>query len=119
MTAVLLFYLARRLFDSRVAWTTVALFLGTDLFWRFSISGLSTMLVMFVFLSAVLFALLLLERQTREANCRKPRQFAFAAAIGAITAVGCLTRYSFGWLIIPVLVFIGFCFSAGTGCFFA
>ena len=36
----LTFFLARRLFDSRVAWLSAALLLGTELLWRFSVSGL-------------------------------------------------------------------------------
>ena len=35
----LTFLLARRLFDSGVAWLSAALLLGTELFWRFSMSG--------------------------------------------------------------------------------
>ena len=48
---VMVFFLARQLFDSTVAWTSSAVFLGTDLLWRFSISGLSTMLAMLIFLA--------------------------------------------------------------------
>jgi len=40
VAAVMLFFLARRLFDSAVAWTSTILFLGTELLWRFSTSGL-------------------------------------------------------------------------------
>ena len=44
------FFLARKLFDTRVAWLSAILVLGSELFWRFSVSGLSTMLLMMIFL---------------------------------------------------------------------
>ena len=104
---VIIFFLARKLFDPLVGWTSAALFLGTNLFWRFSMSGLSTMLVMFIFLLLVL-CLMRLERGIREGLWAHRRQLLTAAGIGALTAVGCLTRYSFGWLIIAVVLFLGF-----------
>ena len=104
-TVVALFFIARQLFNAAVAWTSAALFLGTDLFWRFSISGLSTMLVM-LFLLLLAWGLMLLEQKTREAKLPTNRQLLLAVAIGALVGLGCLTRYSFGWLIIPVLAFL-------------
>ncbi len=47
---VLVFRLALRLFDATVAWISVLVLAGSDLFWRFSVSGLSTMLL-FVWLA--------------------------------------------------------------------
>ncbi len=51
---VLLFRIARKLFDDRVAWLSALLFGGTSLFWKFSASGLSTSWVVVVFLAVVL-----------------------------------------------------------------
>jgi hypothetical protein len=104
---VMVFFLARKLFDGLVAWTSAALFFGTDLFWRFSMSGLSTMLVMLIFLTLA-WCLLRLECGIREGNWAERRQLLAAAGIGALTAFGCLTRYSFGWLIIAVVMFLFF-----------
>ena len=58
---VLTFLLARRLFDPGVAWLSGTLLLFTELFWRFSVSGLSTMLVILVFIGLV-WCLVLLEQ---------------------------------------------------------
>lgn len=112
MATILVFKIARSLFDSLVAWTSAGLFIGTDLYWRLSISGLSTMLVIVIFL-ALAWCLLHLERRDREATedamfCRN-RQLLMAGAIGALTGIGCLTRYSFGWLIIPVVLYLLSC----------
>lgn len=103
--AVMLFFLARRLFDATVAWTSAGILIGTDLLWRFSISGLSTMLLMVIFLSLA-WCVLHLEQQTRENKMPLKAQLKWAAVIGALTGVGCLTRYSFGWLILPVVIFM-------------
>jgi 4-amino-4-deoxy-L-arabinose transferase-like glycosyltransferase len=101
---VLLFFLARRLFDLKVAWTSGGLFLGTDLFWRFSISGLSTNLVILIFLGLAWCVVLLEEEGRKEApNSRRLQLLAVLA--GVLLGLGCLTRYSFGWLMLPVLVF--------------
>lgn len=55
-SVVIVFFLVRELFDSRIAWMTAGLVLLTDLLWRFSISGLPQMLMLFLF-SAALWAI--------------------------------------------------------------
>jgi hypothetical protein len=101
------FFFALRLFDPRVAWTAAGIFLGTDLFWRFSISGLSTMLLILIFL-ALCGALMVLEKLGREAEANASQFIlvGLAGAIGVVLGIGCLTRYSFGFLILPVLFFL-------------
>ncbi len=102
--AVMIFFIARRWFDGGVAWTSAIVFAGTDLFWRFSISGLSTMLLLVIFLGVV-WCLALLEEGVRAG--RSPAWLMLlAAAVGVLTGAGALTRYAFGWLIIPALIFL-------------
>jgi hypothetical protein len=105
VSVVAVFFLARRFFDSEVAWTSAGVFLGTDLFWRFSISGLSTMLLILIFIG-LSWCLVALEKSAREGQGNPLFLIALAAAVGVIIGIGCLTRYSFGWLIIPVLLFL-------------
>jgi len=50
---VVLFFLARKLFDADVARLSAIFLLGNELFWRFSVSGLSTMLLLLIFLGLV------------------------------------------------------------------
>jgi 4-amino-4-deoxy-L-arabinose transferase-like glycosyltransferase len=102
---MLLFFLARRLFDPVVAWTLAALFLGTDLFWRFSISGLSTMLLIAIFLGIV-WCLVLLEQRGRETDAGPAPILALAALAGALVGIGALTRYSFAALVLPVAAYM-------------
>ena len=103
--AVLIFLIARRLFDSTVAWLTALLVVGCELLWRFSASGLPTLLLMIIFLGLT-WCLLKIELAVREPATSRIPVFWLALIAGAIVGVGALTRYSFGWLIIPVMLFL-------------
>ena len=103
LAILLLFTITRELFGPSVAWVSSILFAATDLFWRFSISGLSTMLLVVIFLCTV-WALVRFERQTRESGSARTPWLA-AILAGVCVGLGCLTRYSFGWLMGPVLIF--------------
>jgi hypothetical protein len=101
---VLTFFLARRLFDASVAWVSATILFGSELLWRFSASGLSTMLLLLVF-AGLVWCLVLIEAEEREPKRGKGRLLMLAAAAGLLVGVGMLTRYAFGWLIIPVILF--------------
>src|SRR5206468_3943560 len=58
------YFLARRLFDASVAWLSGVLVLATELLWRFSVSGLSTLLLLVIFMGLV-WCLVLLEEAAR------------------------------------------------------
>ena len=60
----LVFFLARRLFDRGVARLSAGLLLGSELFWRFSVSGLSTMLLVLIFLGLA-WCVVLVEEEAR------------------------------------------------------
>ena len=106
VAAFLLFKLARRLFDNAVAWLTAAIFAGSELFWRFSISGISTLLLV-VILLGVVWCLVLMEQRARENPDTGLGQMIFLAlTAGALVGLGGLTRYSFCWLILPVIFFL-------------
>ena len=105
--AALTFFLARKLFDVNVAWLSALLTLGCELLWRFSVSGLSTMLLMVIFLGLV-WCVLRIEEMGREPQPRATRLLGLALAAGVLIGVGALTRYAFGWTIIPVVLFLLF-----------
>ena len=88
-----------------MAWLSAGLLLGTELLWRFSVSGLSTMLLMVIFLGLV-WCVVLLEQEARAAKWGPYGILVLAGLAGAMVGLGGLTRYAFGWLIIPVLVFL-------------
>ncbi len=102
---VLTFLLARKLFDPAAAWLSALLVLGCALLWRFSISGLSTLLLMIIFLGLT-WCMSKFEELAREPQPRPDWLFILAATAGVLTGMGALTRYAFGWVIIPVAAFL-------------
>jgi hypothetical protein len=107
VVVVLTFFLARKLFDVNVAWLSALLIIGCELLWRFSVSGLSTMLLMVIFLG-LMWCVLRIEEMGREPQPRATWLLGLALAAGVLTGVGALTRYAFGWTIIPVALFLFF-----------
>jgi len=108
---LVLFQVARRLFDPAVAWLSAFIFSGTELFWEFSASGLSTLWLVLLFLGLVWCLVLLEERERRPDPPRLGGSLALAAAAGALAGIGGLSRYSFAWMILPVLIFLGLYFT--------
>ncbi|HXT10158.1 MAG TPA: glycosyltransferase family 39 protein [Candidatus Angelobacter sp.] len=103
---VMVFFWARRLFDFSVARLSVILLLGTEVLWRFSASGLSTTLLMVIFMG-VIWCLTLWESEVREPKGGPNKLLLLSVAVGALTGIGGLTRYSFLCMIIPVVIFLG------------
>ena len=107
VVVVLTFFLARKLFDVNVAWLAALLTIGCELLWQFSVSGLSTLLLMVIFLGLT-WCVLRIEEMVREPQPRRNWLLGLALASGVLTGVGALTRYAFGWTIIPVALFLFF-----------
>ncbi|HEX5399546.1 MAG TPA: glycosyltransferase family 39 protein, partial [Verrucomicrobiae bacterium] len=106
VTSVMLtFFLARKLFDTTVAWLSAILMIGCELLWRFSVSGLSTMLLLVIFLGLA-WCLVKIEEAARDPQPGEKRLLGLALVAGLLTGVGALTRYAFGWVIVPVTVFL-------------
>jgi hypothetical protein len=103
----LTFFLVRKLFDVNVASLSALLTLGCELLWRFSVSGLSTILLMVIFLGLT-WCVLRIEEMGREPQPRAAWLLGLALAAGVLVGVGALTRYAFGWTIIPVVLFLLF-----------
>jgi hypothetical protein len=112
-SAFILFQVARRLFDNSVAWLSAIIFAGTELFWKFSASGLSTIWLILIFLGMVWCLVLLEERERRAEPPCLPGSLALAAAVGVLAGIGGLSRYSFAWMILPVLMFLLLFFTRG------
>jgi hypothetical protein len=102
---VLTFFIARKLFDAAVAWLSAILTIGCELLWRFSVSGLSTLLLLVIFLGLA-WCVLKIEETAREPQPRLNRLLGLAVMAGLLTGVGALTRYAFGWTMIPLIVFL-------------
>ena len=104
--AMLLVYrIAVRLFDKPVGYLAVVLMALTELYWEFATSGLSTMLLMALCLWLV-DVLITFEIGAREGLRSRTWLLGMAAYAGALVGLMALTRYSMGWLILPVAVYL-------------
>jgi len=108
--ACLVFSLARRLFDEPVAWVSAAVFGGTELFWRHSVSGLPT-LWMTLLMLVLIHVLVRLDATGAPtgggASASRPGLMIFLAiAAGVVTGMLGLTRYGMLALIIPVIGYL-------------
>ena len=107
LTAILVFSLGKRLFDSRVAWMSMVAFLGTDLVWQYSLTALSTTFLMFIITGALMCAL---EVCCVGEACFENDDRSFAPAwiwgfvVALLLAVACLTRLHLLVLLIPLFV---------------
>lgn len=111
LLAVLLAWrLARILFDPTVAWLSAAVILGADLLWRFSISGLSTMLAL-ALLMLVANLLVAAERGAREDDWGAARLYFTALLAGSLMGALGLTRYALGCLVLPVMLYFNLFFA--------
>lgn len=103
--------IGKRLFSAGVAWFAAGILGCTELFWRISMWGGSTTLLLAGVLGAI-YCLVRLEEGTREEG-RSSAWFAgWAALAGLAMGLAALTRYSAGWLLLPVLAFYGLYFGA-------
>jgi hypothetical protein len=105
LAAVMVFFIAKKLFDAPVARVAMVLMLGNELLWRFSASGLSTMLLLLIFL-ALAWEMLKIEELARAEEPDFTQILCWSFAAGILTGIGALTRYAFGWTIIPVTLFL-------------
>ncbi|MGB0580678.1 MAG: hypothetical protein ACPGVU_13320, partial [Limisphaerales bacterium] len=109
LTVLGLWLLAKQMFDEFVAWISAALLAGTGLLWGYSISGLSTCLLLF--LAVVLAHVLTAMERRSEDESGMLKLVAFAVMAGVLTGAMGLTRYSMLWLIIPVVAYCNICFQ--------
>lgn len=103
LAVIATYFLAAKLFDPGIAGLSIIVMLGCDLLWRFSTSGLSTMLLMLIFL-ALFWCVLKIEEDALEPDII--RLLSWSVFAGLLTGIGALTRYAFGWTLIPVLLFL-------------
>ena len=101
----LTFVVAKTILDVSAAWLAAVLMLGSDCLWKFSVSGLPMLLLMAIFLGLV-WCLTKLDVESRAENPRPRRLFNLALVAGLLAGLGTLTRYSFGWVMGPVVIFL-------------
>ncbi len=102
---IITFFVARKLFDDKIAQLAAFLTLACEVLWHFSASGLSTMLLLLIF-SGLVWCVLKIEEAAREEVPDAMRILCWSVAVGILAGAGMLTRYSFGWVILPVVLFL-------------
>ena len=109
LTAILVFALGRRLFDDRVAWMSLVAFLGTDMVWHYTLTALSTSVLMFLVTAALMCAL---EIFCVGEACFESEDRSFAPAwlwgfaVALLLAAACLTRLHLLVLLAPLFVLL-------------
>jgi len=104
----LTFVVAKTIFDAPAAWLAAVLMLASDQLWKFSVSGLPILLLLVIFLGLVwcLTQFEIMGRVENPEQVTEPRRrFMLAAAAGLLAGLGMLTRYSFGWVIVPLVIY--------------
>ncbi|HLP76196.1 MAG TPA: hypothetical protein VK327_04695 [Candidatus Paceibacterota bacterium] len=100
------YFWARRMFDVAIANTSAILLLGSEVLWRFSASGLSTMLLLLIFMSLVSCLSPLLEGDVPEPKHGPMKLLGLAMMTGLLLGLAGLTRYGFALLIVPAVVVV-------------
>jgi 4-amino-4-deoxy-L-arabinose transferase-like glycosyltransferase len=100
----LTFLMAKAIFDAPAAWLAALMMLGSDKLWRLSVSGLPVLLLLVIFLGLA-WCLASFETLNRLENPSPRRQLLLAAAAGLLVGLGMMTRYAFGWLLVPVIIY--------------
>ena len=107
---LVIYHLAKRLFDAPVAWFTVIVLGGTDLFWRYSQSGLPTMLAALL-LAITVWLLTKAEQGARESEWNAGKLLPLVLLGGVTLGLAALTRYSLAVLIVPALIYVAYAFE--------
>lgn len=90
------FLLVRRLFDSKIAWLTAIVVFLSDMMWRFSVSGLPQMLMLFLFSVALLLLHHAITARLEESTGRMLLSLAgVAVLLGLMTLAQPLTVWLF------------------------
>ena len=98
--AILVLRLGKRLFDEPVGWISAAVFVGAEIFWKASLGGVPApfLSVLFLFLFSTLASI-----QSDEERGKLWR----VLLAGVLLGIAGLTRYSYAWLLIPMIFWLG------------
>ncbi|MCB1070024.1 MAG: glycosyltransferase family 39 protein [Kiritimatiellae bacterium] len=106
LTGLILFLLARRYFDPRIAIIGVSLFFLSDLVWQTSITGLNLSLLTLLVLSSIWFGLMASEGFD-DPQTKPSRAYLLLGISALFLGLACITRYA-AWALVPgFLLWIG------------
>jgi hypothetical protein len=105
LSIVVLFFVARRLFDQRLAFLACTLVILCDMLWQYSLSGLPQMLMLLIF-NSTLYALV----RAIEARHNEQPTMRWLAAVGFGFALLALSHALTLWMFAGALIFIAWYF---------
>jgi hypothetical protein len=108
LTLLLVFVLGRRLFDERVAWIGTVAFILSDTVWQYSLTALSTCLLMFLVTAALVCACEIFavsEKASGSEEASMAPAWPWSLLLGLLLAAACLTRLHLLVLLAPLLLF--------------
>ena len=109
--AFLLFQVGRRWFEHSIGALAVLVFLGSKNNWDFAFSGLSTIWLGLLCVAVAVVALHIGVAAEPDKDGRaRPVNFRYSlwsAALGGLLGLGFLTSYSFGFIVLPVAICVG------------
>lgn len=111
LIALLTFALGRTLFDERVAWMSMVIFLISNVVWQYSITGLSTLFLMFLITAALFAAMQLYQAAEIDAESANPPPlpvsfWIWLLLLAVLVGLACLTRLHLLVLLIPLIGFL-------------
>ncbi len=102
LSGFLVFRIALRLLDRRAAWLTFFVYLFSNAVWATAVSGRNLAFLGLVFTLTVY--LMVVAESWHERRVHGFWKWIFLGAAGGLTAIGFLTRYSYGLVIIGLLI---------------
>jgi hypothetical protein len=102
-STLIFFFLVRSLFDARIAWMTAGMLFLSDLMWRFSVSGLPQMLMLFLFAAALWFMHLALQAREERLTGRSLLHLSSSAILFGLMA---LAHPLSAWIFLGFLIFV-------------
>jgi hypothetical protein len=110
-TGLLVFCMGRRLFNERVAYVGVLIYLLSEAVLARAVSGLPTTLV--TFLATLMLYLLVVSERRREKQQPGRRWLLFTGTASVVCALAFLTRYGAVVLVVPAALFLWLSFDSG------
>jgi 4-amino-4-deoxy-L-arabinose transferase-like glycosyltransferase len=104
-SVVMLFFIAQRVFDRRLAFLGCGLVLVCDLFWEYSLSGLPQMLLLLLFNTTIYFIV-----RAVQARYEEKRVAVWLAASGAGFGLLALSHALTIWIFVAAFIFFAFFF---------
>jgi hypothetical protein len=105
LTAVLVFALGHRLFDDRVAWLSLGAYLATDMIWHYTVTALSTTVLIFLVTAILICALEIFcvgDACFENENRSFTPAWLWAIVVAFLLAAACLTRLHLVVLLVPL-----------------